>query len=223
MFGAEANLLKRILRAGDVVYDIGANYGFTAVFSAQIVGDEGEVLAFEPSSIAFRLLALNAAAKANVKTFKLALGDHEGTATFYNAQSVDMSSLTAPSIGIPIRSSESVTVVPLDRFIADRALRLPNMIKCDVEGAEKGVFSGAGSVLSRNPMVLFEYADSLAKPYGYSLNCLLDLLLCQMKSQATVYRVADDGSTYTSLDVCEGISNNYLIVPERYSNRLDAR
>jgi FkbM family methyltransferase len=220
IFGSEANVLKRILRPGDVVYDIGANYGWTTVCSAQSVGDKGQVIAFEPSSIALRLLLLNTADRANVKVFPSALGREEGTATFYNAESVDMSSFTAPALGIPIRSEEQVCVTPLDRIVADRALPFPNVIKCDVEGGEEPVFAGAEAVLSCSPMILFEYAEELARPYGYNLEGLINLLLSNLEDEAKVYRVAEDGTTYISLDPRKGISNNYLVVPEKYSDRL---
>lgn len=220
VFGAEANLLKRLLRPGDVVYDIGANYGWTTVHSAQSVGATGQVVAFEPSSVALRLLHMNTAARSNVKVFRLALGSEEGTAIFYNAEHADMSSFTAPSLGLPIRSTETVPVIRLDKLVSDRGLRFPNVIKCDVEGAEMGVFLGAKNVLSRSPMVFFEYSETLARPHGYDLDALIKLVLDSMQGNAKVYRVADDGSVYGSLAVREGISNNYLVVPDEYFARL---
>ena len=39
---------ERILRTGDVVFDVGANLGFTSLHFADLVGPQGKVFAFEP-------------------------------------------------------------------------------------------------------------------------------------------------------------------------------
>lgn len=42
------NALRRLIKKGDVVYDIGANSGFHTLLSAKLVGSEGVVYAAEP-------------------------------------------------------------------------------------------------------------------------------------------------------------------------------
>lgn len=42
--------LERSLRPGMVFYDVGANVGFLTLIAARLVGDQGQVVAFEPLS-----------------------------------------------------------------------------------------------------------------------------------------------------------------------------
>lgn len=216
----EATLLTRLLRPGDVVYDLGANFGFTAVLAADRVGPSGRVEAFEPSAAALRLLRMNAAGHPSVRVHPVALAEARGTAEFFIAAQVNMSSLTAPAAGVPVRASERVEVWPLDEYVRERALPAPALVKCDVEGAELKVFQGASGVLAHAPMVFFEYADSLALPHGYDFAALSGVLLNGLPAGSELFRTAEDGSLYRSLEARPGISNNYLVVPPAHAHRL---
>ena len=55
----EFDLVKRTIKKGDVVLDIGANIGVYTVLFAEIVGDKGRVYAFEPDPKNFALLKKN--------------------------------------------------------------------------------------------------------------------------------------------------------------------
>jgi tRNA G37 N-methylase Trm5 len=52
-------LFERILRAGDVVVDIGAHVGYFTLIAARSVGPEGRVYAFEPDPENYALLVRN--------------------------------------------------------------------------------------------------------------------------------------------------------------------
>jgi FkbM family methyltransferase len=216
----EANLLGRLLRPGDVVYDLGANYGLTAALAAARVGPAGRVEAFEPGPAALRLLRMNAASRPNLAVHPVALADRRTTAEFFIARKGNMSSLTAPASGVPVRSSEMVEVWPLDALVRERGLPAPVLVKCDVEGAELKVFQGAMNVLAQAPMVFFEYADSLARPHGYAFGDLSALLAAALPAGTQLFRVAEDGTLFRSLEARPGISNNYLMVPPRHQDRL---
>lgn len=41
--------MRRLLRPGDVVLDIGANMGYMSIMASRFVGASGHVHAFEPS------------------------------------------------------------------------------------------------------------------------------------------------------------------------------
>ncbi len=49
-------LFVTALREGDVVYDVGANWGFYTLLSAALVGESGSVAAFEPGAASFAQL-----------------------------------------------------------------------------------------------------------------------------------------------------------------------
>ncbi len=95
----ELYFLDRFLKPGMVVVDCGANCGFYTRVRTRQVGDEGLVLAFEPSSREFARLTANVAHNrlANVRCYRSALGacdgvselkiagqEHDGQNTFGN-------------------------------------------------------------------------------------------------------------------------------------------
>ena len=57
----EERFLRAVLQPGDVVIDVGANVGSTALASAVAVGAEGHVLAVEPHPRIFGYLKANIA------------------------------------------------------------------------------------------------------------------------------------------------------------------
>src|SRR5215470_15490642 len=61
-FEDEIKFLRRLLKPGDKVIDIGANYGVYTLSMARTVGPEGRVWAFEPASGTASLLAEGIAA-----------------------------------------------------------------------------------------------------------------------------------------------------------------
>jgi len=217
---AEANLLPKILCEGDIVYDIGANYGCVSLYMSGLVGGKGRVISFEPSGVALRLLRMNAAMKSNITVFEVALGEKKGREKLYTANNVAMSSFILSDSRIAIRAVDEVSVCALDELVVENLLPLPNVIKCDVEGAELKVFTGAKATIATGPIILFEYIDDLAKPYRYILNDLLEALLSYMPPETQVYRVSDNGEILGSLSAYEGSSNNYLMIPPKYLERI---
>ena len=55
----EMELVKKIVKKGVVIVDLGANIGFWTLVFAKIVGDEGHVFAFEPGPANFGILKKN--------------------------------------------------------------------------------------------------------------------------------------------------------------------
>ena len=55
----ETQLASRLLRAGDVFVDVGANWGYFTLAAAHWVGAGGRVIAFEPEPRLFALLTSN--------------------------------------------------------------------------------------------------------------------------------------------------------------------
>ena len=57
----ETTLVMASLAPGSVFVDVGANIGYFSVVAADIVGEDGQVLAFEPDPDNFALLQANLA------------------------------------------------------------------------------------------------------------------------------------------------------------------
>src|SRR5713226_753374 len=90
--GGEKKLLRRLcqeVRPGDVVYDIGANFGLYTLALAKAVGKDGCVIGFEPESGGFQLCRQNVTLNSlrNVRLFDRALGNEEREAALVVGES----------------------------------------------------------------------------------------------------------------------------------------
>ncbi|HVZ94002.1 MAG TPA: FkbM family methyltransferase [Phycisphaerales bacterium] len=145
------NAMFGSIRAGDTVWDIGANIGFyTDKFSAA-VGERGRVVAFEPVPGCFEQLSAKVAGRGNVRLINAGLGSQSGTVTFDigdgsvhpNARIVDAGATArGKSLQLPIHTGDDV--------LSKLGAPAPNVAKVDVEGFELDVLRGMTSVL-RSP------------------------------------------------------------------------
>jgi FkbM family methyltransferase len=137
-------LVRSLIKPGMTVFDIGANAGFYTLAFSRLVGPTGHVWAFEPfaenASNVLRHLALNQIS--NVTLIQAAVADKAGLTGFNIAPSNSMGTVTE-SVG-----TYSVPVIALDALIETGAVRMPDVIKMDVEGAESRVLEGAARILN---------------------------------------------------------------------------
>ncbi|MFZ0040963.1 MAG: FkbM family methyltransferase [Solirubrobacteraceae bacterium] len=132
---------------GDVVLDIGACYGDTALSFASRVGAAGKVYAFEFDSVNLEILRanlkLNPELSGRIEIVERALWDSSGE-TLPFASAGRSTSLTLGGSG-----PTSVTTLTLDDFVSENGLDHVDFVKMDVEGAELNVLRGAATVLPR--------------------------------------------------------------------------
>jgi FkbM family methyltransferase len=152
-FEKELMFLRRWLRPGMTVIDIGANLGVYALPMARLVGPRGRVFAYEPGSAPRCLLEqsrdLNAAA--NLEVVGLALSDGERESRLRSGHSSELSALGDGEQGEP------VGVTALDSDCARFESRSPDFIKIDAEGEEERILAGGRDFFARHsPLVMFE-------------------------------------------------------------------
>lgn len=155
--------LRRHLRPGGVVFDIGANIGLFTLMASRLVGPTGRVYAFEPvPQTMARLrenLDLNAAR--NVMTRPHALADRHGRTTFRIPEAGgnhSMASMMWHRTDTGVRELE-VDLVKADDDDELRELK-PDFVKIDAEGAEGLVVSGMAGILRRaRPIVFIECTE----------------------------------------------------------------
>ena len=151
--------LAEHLKPGMVFYDLGANLGLFTIIGARRVGPEGKVFAFEPDPDVCNRLRQNVSRNgfSNVEVVQGAVYSTTGSSDFVRADPK-----ITPDLGLgridrtsQLFGSIRIRTVALNDFVRDA--RLPDVIKCDVEGAEVDVFEGAGLLLERQrPAILCE-------------------------------------------------------------------
>lgn len=158
------SFLKKTLHEGMVMADAGAHFGEFTVLAAMCVGRSGEVHAFEPHEGLFALLERNVAALglSQVRLNSCAVCECDGEALFWERAEPASSSL-APErpLGSDVHRARRVRTCSLDSYFA-AAGRTPDLIKVDVEGAERRVVLGARELCSlpadSAPVWLLEYS-----------------------------------------------------------------
>lgn len=165
----ETTFMKRFLRRGMTVVDVGANIGYHSLIACRLVGETGTVLALEPSdrtrALFQRNLELNGAT--NVTVESLAAADFEGEVSFFESESAQFHVLSS-TIQSPLLSPEhkQVGATTLDTLLSRHNLERVDLIKVDVEGGELGVFRGAAGILQapEPPLLMFEAHGELIRP-----------------------------------------------------------
>lgn len=151
---AELCALRRYVRAGDVVCDVGANKGSYLYWLARWCGD-GRLIAFEPQpSLARRLSELCATLRfRNVVVEPKAVYSSSGELELFVPDGHQPgASLLCPSGKF---TTVHVPVVTLDDYF-DEQVRISAM-KIDVEGAELHVLRGAERILrDHRPLIVVE-------------------------------------------------------------------
>jgi len=149
--------LKNHLHPGDTFWDIGANFGFTSLPAARLIGSKGQVIAVEPSpaNLAWleRHITLNQCGDI-VTVLKAAICEQEGgtiSLSLLNDGHSPSNSLmfsAAVNEAYPEVSQEiAVPAISLDGLMSKQK-RMPTLVKIDVEGAELRVLQGATRLLS---------------------------------------------------------------------------
>jgi FkbM family methyltransferase len=176
----ERELVRRVLRPGDVVYDIGAHAGLYSAIAATFVSPGGRVYAFEPNPGMFALLERNVARNRLASVVELsaaALGAEAGTLMLHVP---DTAHSAWASFGAPITGTQRsirVHVTTLDALTGHT--RPPFLVKLDVEGWETHVLAGGTAVLAppAAPHLLVEFTDRIATAAGSSTRALYDALV----------------------------------------------
>jgi FkbM family methyltransferase len=156
--------LRRVLRPGDNVIDVGANFGHISMLSAALVHPNGTVHAFEPHPVLAELLREHAATQlrvACVHVWQKALSDHSGVMTLRVNPEWLGGSTVRPDPNKDSRTGTFVEEYEIEVVSADD-LQLPLtgvgkvIVKIDVEGHEPAVIAGMTKLLARTDAVVLE-------------------------------------------------------------------
>jgi FkbM family methyltransferase len=171
---AITDLIKRIVKQGDVCLDIGANIGTLTLVMAYAAGPEGKVIAVEPNpAIASRLrenIDLNRVT--NCKLIQAAISNKEGTTTLFCAQDDSFHqgwSSLKPSERTPNKIDvDLIRGAALNNEIGKGPL---TFVKIDVEGHDFIVFQELHDLISiHRPHLVLEYVKDLWEGHGSNID-----------------------------------------------------
>ncbi len=172
--------LRRWVRPGFVVCDIGANIGTYAVPLARLVGPSGHVVAFEPNRPTCACLRQNIRQNglANVTVLRAAAGPEAGSAdlvvtadNFGEVHLAPGSAAGSTASGASVRDTARVLVTTVDAEVARLGLARVDFIKIDVEGFELAALRGATRTLAANAnlVVQTEIVPAHSARYGFDV------------------------------------------------------
>ncbi len=175
--------LRALVKAGDIVLDIGANIGAHTLGLAKNVGAAGKVYAFEPADFAFqkllRNLALNPELERRTKASQVMLGSGaekppNGVYASWPLEKVDS---VHPKHRGRFVSTEGAVVDTLDGFVAREKVSRINLIKMDVDGHELPVLQGGRSVLREHrPVIVMEMSPYVHAEEQNSFAAVIEVL-----------------------------------------------
>ena len=179
---SEAKVMEEKIKGGNIVVDVGANIGLHTLNMARIVGNTGQVFAFEPDPSNFKILGKNVKVNnyKNIILEQKAVGDKHGRATLYHADNPGMHRIFPQTKARRGLSGQvQVELTSLDKYFIDSNLvDKINFIKIDVEGLEFSVLKGMENILKNNKKIkiLFEFMPKNIMEAGFMPIELLNYL-----------------------------------------------
>ena|SRR2546425_1011120 len=144
----ETDLVKKEIKKGDIVLDIGANIGYYTLIFAKLVGKEGKVYAFEPDPNTFALLKKNIEMNryGNVVLEQKAVSNKTGKIKLYlSSYSVDNRTYDSGDG----RKYIEVESMRLDDYFKNDDEKI-SVVKMDIQGAEGIAIEGMPMLLEKN-------------------------------------------------------------------------
>lgn len=166
--------IQRVLRPGDIFWDVGANIGFYSLLAAGC--SDVKVIAFEPNPATVGVLKKNIEInnRSNIRVLNIALSELEGRAGF-NTIKLGSTDARAHLVNEKTKGNIEVDVHRGDKLVEFGVVPKPNILKIDVEGAEYLVMKGMSGALSNCRLIICE-VHSMIERYGNSMGDIETLL-----------------------------------------------
>lgn len=161
-------LMRRVIAPGAVCVDVGANVGAVTLGMAELVGNSGRVVAFEPGPLLFdRLLAnlqMNPEISPRVTAAQLGLSERPGCLIWKEDPTVPGNAHLhhaqhAEGIAVPVTT--------IDAYFCEFPIPRLDFVKIDVESMEKEVLHGGRNTWRKyRPIIFFETLPSVRESRG---------------------------------------------------------
>lgn len=168
------NAILKLLKPGNIAFDIGANVGCHCMLMANVVGSYGKVFAFEPTDWGFKKLKRNYELNSynNLVIERLALSDEKKIFSNYEFRSQWLVSAKLTS-----KEKGQVDFITLDEYVKNISLDNIDFIKIDVDGYEYKIICGGQRVIQKfKPILIIEMGDTWLRSVGDTIEKLHSLL-----------------------------------------------
>ena len=161
-FEDEMKFVRKLLKPGMKVIDIGANYGTYSMNIAKLIGGNGKVWAFEPSSLCRSYLAKSIEVNGfnNIIISSSGLSDTKRKAILVSEENTELGHVA--SSDNEKTHGESIDLDTLDNCMQEYDWTAIDFIKMDAEGEEANILKGSQRLLSEfSPLVMYEYKHGI--------------------------------------------------------------
>jgi FkbM family methyltransferase len=150
------------LKSPQVIIDAGANVGYASVVFANRY-PEARILAIEPEFSNYESLRKNTGVYPQIQPVQAALWKEKTTLRITDPSAGNWAFRTEESnrSATSIRECGTVPALTLDNLMIDHEVEFIDILKVDIEGAEKEVFENSTSWINRVGVIIIELHDSL--------------------------------------------------------------
>jgi FkbM family methyltransferase len=180
LFWHESATLRKLAEQGykpSVIYDIGASNGVWSDTIALTL-PEAEYHLFEPLAEAVPFyqddLRQRLARRQKFHLHPVALADHSGTAEMFATHDGFGSSMLDRGAIPEVKQHVSVPIYTLDEFVESNSLPRPDVMKLDVQGAERLILSGGRRTMASANVLFLE--TWLTRGYGPNTPLLTEMI-----------------------------------------------
>lgn len=156
-FEDEIKFIRKLLKPGMNVVDIGANYGLYTLSSAKKIGSDGKLWAFEPTGSVEECLneSIEINNFSNINLIQAGLSNRSGEARLSLNPNAELNSLNTPvNDG---GNFETIELKTLDECLAEFEWNSIDFIKLDAEGEEVRILEGGKRCLDKlSPIIMYE-------------------------------------------------------------------
>ncbi len=174
------DILRQILKPGEIFVDLGANEGFFYVVASRIVGENGRVVAIEPQRRLQKIISKNLELNSckNFVISPVAISDKQGEDFLYMYPSVNTgaSSLTRPTSYFLTR--QKIATKTLEQVFNELELDYCDLIKIDIEGGEYEAIFGSKKLFIEKRIrgIALELHPRLLAKRGHSERQIIEFL-----------------------------------------------
>lgn len=231
----EMELLPFFVKEGDNVLDLGANYAYYVERLSKLVGEKGQVFAYEPipfthevCEMIVKKLHLN-----NVKLYKYAAGNTNEVLKF-RVPKLDFGGISAGQSHLADRNNEmegkesyysfkDEEIIECQSVVLDEQLKgVSNLsfVKIDIEGGEFFALQGMKNIIKQNaPAILVEIQPFFLKGLKIEEKQLIDLIKEELNYLIYHY----DKTSKKLKEVTTNLwDDNYILLPKVHIDKYKA-